>query len=68
MAPARQGRSVLVIGVTMDEIMAAEMLIEHGYTVRGRLPSGWVLRAPDGRLIREGHFVDELEQLTGLKP
>lgn len=48
----------------MNEADAALMLKDYGYKVRGHLPSGWVLAAPDGRLIREGAFVQEIERLT----
>ncbi len=45
-------------------IEIAEMLLAYGYKTEGHLPSGWVLRAPDGRLIRESDFEKELEKLT----
>ena len=53
------------MNASMNEAEAALILKEEcDYRVRGHLPSGWVLIAPDGRFIREGEFVKELERLT----
>lgn len=48
----------------MNVYEIAEELLKNGYTVYGRLPSGWILRTPDGRLLREASFESELDRLT----
>lgn len=44
--------------------IAEELVRSHGYQVHGRLPSGWILRSPDGRLIQEHQLDVELERIT----
>ena len=48
----------------MNVYEIAEELLKNGYTVYGRLPSGYILRTPDGRLLREASFESELDRLT----
>ncbi len=52
--------------MTNDEILTVvdELIRKHGYKVRGRVPSGWVLTAPDGRLVHQDSLDGEIEIVT----